>query len=144
MPTRLTFFASRSGPPLSLDSHHDRGAPSDYIYSQADYTSCHWPACAVAMQGHTTPAGQVRLSRRSWKRQDRLAIPRKRKRHPMQPIRFPARGGFHETVKQRVKQYFADSRRSTTGDWRLFVKTGVILAWLAGSYALLVFGSTSF
>jgi linoleoyl-CoA desaturase len=61
----------------------------------------------------------------------------------MQPIRFPARGGFHETVKQRVEQYFADSRRSTTGDWRLFVKTGVILAWLAGSYALLVFGSTS-
>jgi len=61
----------------------------------------------------------------------------------MQPIRFPARGGFHETVKQRVEQYFADSRRFTTGDWRLFVKTGVILAWLAGSYTLLVFGSTS-
>ena len=61
----------------------------------------------------------------------------------MQPIRFPARGGFHETVKQRVEQYFADSRWSTTGDWRLFVKTGVILAWFAGSYALLVFGSTS-
>jgi hypothetical protein len=54
----------------------------------------------------------------------------------MQPIRFPARGGFHETVNQRVEQYFADSRRSTTGDGRLFVKTGVILAWLAGSYAL--------
>jgi len=53
----VAFFASRSGPPLSLDSHHDRGAPSDYIYSQADYTSCHWPACAVAMQGHTTPRG---------------------------------------------------------------------------------------
>jgi linoleoyl-CoA desaturase len=61
----------------------------------------------------------------------------------MPQIRFPARGGFHETVKQRVEQYFADSGRSTTGDWRLFVKTGVILAWLAGSYALLVFGSTS-
>ncbi len=61
----------------------------------------------------------------------------------MRPIRFPARGGFHETVKQRVEQYFADSRRSTTGAWRLFVKTGVILACLAGSYALLVFGSTS-
>ena len=61
----------------------------------------------------------------------------------MPQIRFPARGGFHETVKQRVEQYFTDSRRSTTGDWRLFVKTGVILAWLAGSYALLVFGSTS-
>lgn len=61
----------------------------------------------------------------------------------MQQIRFPARGDFHATVKQRVEQYFVDSGRSTTGDWRLFVKTGVILIWLAGSYALLVFGSTS-
>ena len=61
----------------------------------------------------------------------------------MQQIRFPARGGFHATVKQRVEQYFAASGRSTTGDWRLFVKTGVILTWLVGSYALLVFGSTS-
>jgi len=61
----------------------------------------------------------------------------------MPQLRFPARGEFHETVKQRVEQYFVDSRRSTTGDWRLFVKTGVILAWLAGSYAFLVFGSTS-
>jgi len=58
-------------------------------------------------------------------------------------IRFPTRSGFHETVKQRVAQYFADSRQATTGDWRLFVKTGVILAWLAGLYALLVFVSTS-
>ena len=61
----------------------------------------------------------------------------------MPQIRFPTRGGFHKTVKQRVEQYFADSGRSTTGDWRLFVKTGVILAWLVGSYVLLVFASTS-
>src|ERR1043166_4577349 len=61
----------------------------------------------------------------------------------MHQIRFPVRSGFHETVKQRVAQYFADSRQVTTGDRRLFVKTGVILALLAGPYALLVFGSTS-
>ena len=61
----------------------------------------------------------------------------------MPSIRFPVRGDFHQTVKQRVEQYFADSGRSTSGDWRLFVKTGVILTWLAGSYVLLVFGSTS-
>jgi linoleoyl-CoA desaturase len=61
----------------------------------------------------------------------------------MSQLRFPARGEFHTTVKQRVEQYFTDSGRSTTGDWRLFVKTGVILAWLVGSYVLLVFGSTS-
>src|ERR687896_1472895 len=61
----------------------------------------------------------------------------------MHQIRFPVRSGFHETVKQRVTQYFADGRQVTTGDWRLFMKTGVILAWLVGSYAFLVFGSTS-
>ena len=61
----------------------------------------------------------------------------------MHQIRFPARGGFHGTIKQRAAQYFADRRQVTTGDWRLFLKTGVILAWLAGSYAFLVFGSTS-
>jgi linoleoyl-CoA desaturase len=76
-------------------------------------------------------------------RHNRLAVPRKHLGHLMHHIRFPARGGFHATVKQRVEQYFADSSWSTTGDWRLFVKTGVILAWLVGSYALLVFGSTS-
>ena len=57
--------------------------------------------------------------------------------------RFSARSAFHATVKRRVEQYFADRRLATTGDWRLFVKTGVILAWIAGSYALLVFGVTS-
>ena len=61
----------------------------------------------------------------------------------MHQIRFRVRSGFHETVKQRVAQYFADHRQATTGDWRLFLKTGVILAWLAGPYALLVFGSSS-
>jgi linoleoyl-CoA desaturase len=61
----------------------------------------------------------------------------------MQHIRFPACRDFHGAVKQRVEQYFAHSRRSITGDWRLWVKTGVILAWLVGSYVLLVFGSTS-
>ena len=59
------------------------------------------------------------------------------------PPRFPARSAFHATVKQRVAQYFVARHLATTGDWRLFVKTGVILAWLAGSYGLLVFGVTS-
>jgi linoleoyl-CoA desaturase len=42
-----------------------------------------------------------------------------------------------------VAQYFADTGQAPTGDWRLFVQTGVILAWLAGSYAILVFVPTS-
>ena len=61
----------------------------------------------------------------------------------MHQVHFPTRGSFHATVKQRVAQYFAHSRRSPTGDWRLFMQTGVILAWLVGSYVFLVFGSTS-
>jgi hypothetical protein len=41
-------------------------------------------------------------------------------------IRFPVRVGFHARVKQRVHQYFADNRKPKTGDWRLFLKTGVM------------------
>jgi linoleoyl-CoA desaturase len=59
----------------------------------------------------------------------------------MPPIRFATRSAFHATVKQRVALYFADSHQVPTGDWRLWLKTGVSLAVLAGSYALLVFGS---
>jgi hypothetical protein len=29
-------------------------------------------------------------------------------------------------VKQRVYQYVADSRKPKTGDWRLFLKTGIM------------------
>src|SRR5437870_5419889 len=62
----------------------------------------------------------------------------------MTKIHFPARVGFHDAVKKRVDQYFASSRLPKTVDWRMFVKTGVLLAWLVVSYALLVFFSTSF
>jgi linoleoyl-CoA desaturase len=58
-------------------------------------------------------------------------------------IRFPAHLGFYDTVKERVNQYFDEQRRPKTGDWRMFLKTGLILAWLAISYVLLIFFSTS-
>ncbi len=58
-------------------------------------------------------------------------------------IRFPARVGFHARVKQRVYQYFADNRMPTTGDWRMFLKTGIILIWFLVSYMLYVFCATS-
>ena len=58
-------------------------------------------------------------------------------------IRFPVRVGFHARVKQRVHQYFADNRLSKTGDWRLFLKTGIILAWSVLFYILYVFCATS-
>src|SRR5262249_22983848 len=53
------------------------------------------------------------------------------------------RGEFHACVKQRVHQYFADNCLPTTGDWRLFLKTGLILTWFGLSYSLYVFWATS-
>lgn len=61
----------------------------------------------------------------------------------MTKICFPACAGFHKAVKQRVEQYFMDSKLAKTGDWRMFMKTGVILLWLVISYLILVFFSTS-
>lgn len=46
--------------------------------------------------------------------------------------------GFHATLRQRVEGYFAPGR-SDRDHWRMYLKTAIILAWLAGSYALLVF-----
>jgi hypothetical protein len=57
----------------------------------------------------------------------------------MTKIRFPACAGFHKAVKQRVEQYFMDSKLAKTGDWRMFMKTGGILLWLVISYLILVF-----
>jgi linoleoyl-CoA desaturase len=61
----------------------------------------------------------------------------------MTKIRFPAREGFHDTLEQRVNEYFDSEGRTPTGDMRMIVKTAVILAWLIVSYVLLVFFSTS-
>jgi hypothetical protein len=56
---------------------------------------------------------------------------------------IPVRVGFHATVKRRVHQYFVDNRLPTTGDWRLFLKTGMILLWFVLFYMLYVFCATS-
>lgn len=62
----------------------------------------------------------------------------------MQKIRFSAQAGFHKTLQQRVRQYFAAKDLAITGDWRMFLKTGIILLWFVTSYILLVFFATSF
>ncbi len=54
-------------------------------------------------------------------------------------VRFPARLGFRKLIKQRVEQYFTEHRLARTGDWRMFAKTGLVLAWLISSYVALVF-----
>ncbi|MBI2881259.1 MAG: acyl-CoA desaturase [Candidatus Tectomicrobia bacterium] len=58
-------------------------------------------------------------------------------------IRFPARGEFHRTVRRRVERYFAERGLAKTGNWRMLLKTAVILASLPVFYVLLVFFSSS-
>jgi linoleoyl-CoA desaturase len=61
----------------------------------------------------------------------------------LKTVRFPARVGFHETLKKRVDQYFTEAGKHKTGDWRMFLKTGIILAWFALAYLLFVFFAPS-
>jgi linoleoyl-CoA desaturase len=61
----------------------------------------------------------------------------------MQKISFPNRVGFYDALNERVNRHFAETRLAKTGNWRMFLKTGIVLAWLVISYALLVFYSSS-
>jgi linoleoyl-CoA desaturase len=53
--------------------------------------------------------------------------------------RFAADRGFRAELDRRVAEYFASTGRSPHGDWRMHLKTAILLAWLGSSYALLVF-----
>jgi linoleoyl-CoA desaturase len=55
--------------------------------------------------------------------------------------KFPKDTGFHAEVERRVAAYFQTTRRRERGSWRMYLKTAVILAWCAASYALLVFAA---
>jgi linoleoyl-CoA desaturase len=61
----------------------------------------------------------------------------------MRKVSFPVRGEFNKTLKGRVDRYFAERGLSKTGNWRMLLKTAIILAALAISYVLLVFFSAS-
>ena len=61
----------------------------------------------------------------------------------MRKVSFPVRGEFNKTLKGRVEQYFAERGLSKTGNWRMLLKTAIILGSLATSYVLLVFFSAS-
>jgi linoleoyl-CoA desaturase len=62
--------------------------------------------------------------------------------HVNQP-RFPHRGEFYNDVKARVNRYFDQNRIQPTGDRQLHIKTAVIFAAAALSYAWIVFGAQS-
>ncbi|MBP3955867.1 acyl-CoA desaturase [Gemmata sp. G18] len=56
--------------------------------------------------------------------------------------KFPKdEAGFLNELKRRTDAYFAETGRSERDCWRMYLKTAVILGWLATSYALLVFAA---
>jgi linoleoyl-CoA desaturase len=58
-------------------------------------------------------------------------------------VTFPGRVGFYEEVKKRVNHYFEANHLSKNADWRMVLKTAIVLLWFGVSYVLLVFASTS-
>jgi len=64
---------------------------------------------------------------------------------PVQPsaptrVAFQPSGAFHADVKARVEAYFRDTGRSPRGGGRLGLKIGLLAAWFAASYGLLLAG----
>lgn len=47
--------------------------------------------------------------------------------------------GFLTTLKQRVANYFSETGKRPNDNWRMYLKTAIILAWFFGSYIALVF-----
>ena len=58
-------------------------------------------------------------------------------------VHFPATGPFYADLKQRVAAHFERTGTSQHGGWSMRVKTAVLLTWLAGSWALLMFAPVS-
>lgn len=61
----------------------------------------------------------------------------------MNKITFPKHIGFHTEVRKRVNDYFEANNLSKHTDWRMVLKTVVILAWLVTAYVLLLFSASS-
>ncbi|NIT57736.1 MAG: hypothetical protein GWN00_16350 [Aliifodinibius sp.] len=61
----------------------------------------------------------------------------------MKKISFTSKVDCYRILKKRVEQYFTEKKLPKTGNWQMSIKTAIILAWLAVSYLLLVFFSTS-
>jgi len=55
-------------------------------------------------------------------------------------LKFGASSGFDRELRQRVERFFQNKGLKQRDCPRMYVKTGIVLAWLAASYALLVFG----
>lgn len=61
------------------------------------------------------------------------------KRDDLLSVRFPPHSPLRKALETRVEDYFHTTGRSRQGGGRLVVKSAVILAWFAASWAFLVF-----
>ena len=57
----------------------------------------------------------------------------------MNRVKFPTRSNFQTELNAQVTCYFENTHLPTTGTWRMFLKTSVILCTLILSYTYLVF-----
>ena len=65
--------------------------------------------------------------------------------HPVEPgeLKFAASDEFHREIRRRVSQYFELSGLRQRDCPQMYVKTAILFAWTAVSYALLVFCATT-
>lgn len=61
--------------------------------------------------------------------------PEDEKKHNSKKVTFPGRAGFYTEVKNRVSRYFEETGKSKNADWRMVLKTVVILSWTTAAYA---------
>ena len=61
----------------------------------------------------------------------------------MQKISFPSKGEFYSELRKRVDIYFSDKGLNQTGNWKMYLKTTVIMVIFLTSYVSLVFFSNS-
>ena len=57
--------------------------------------------------------------------------------------RFEGDTGFYRELKRRVDEYFEMTGLERRDSPRMYVKTAIVLLWFGASYALLVFGATT-
>lgn len=57
---------------------------------------------------------------------------------PLRP-KFPADDGFYAELRRRVTDYFRQSGRRERDNWSMYLKSAIIVTWLATSYVLLAF-----
>lgn len=58
-------------------------------------------------------------------------------------LKFTGSTDFQQTLRARVDEFFRSSGKRPRDCWQMYVKTAIIAAWFAGSYALLVFWASS-